>query len=182
MSKQKKGGKFERDLCRQLSVWWSDGQANDWFWRSAGSGAMATVRSRRGGRQNDAGDLRAMDPQGQGLVDLFCIEAKRGYPKAYMMDLMLTDRSAMHQLINNAMAGWESGNAHQWMLVHKKDFVAPLVYMASDFVTEYLPMILPMATIIGKARVACIELHRFMTLCDRDDLESILVDLKRKQQ
>jgi hypothetical protein len=141
---------------------------------------MATVRSRAGRGQNDAGDIRALDPSGQGLVDLFCIEAKRGYPGAYLIDLMLAENSAMHKLVQNAKAGWKSSKSHQWMLIHKKNFIEPLVYLDSDFVFEHLPMILPMATIIGKVGIASIELRHFLALCDRDDLESILDDLKRK--
>src|SRR5262245_2386383 len=43
-----KGSKFERDLCRQLSLWWSDGKRDDVFWRASQSGGRAKFRGRRG--------------------------------------------------------------------------------------------------------------------------------------
>jgi hypothetical protein len=31
----KKGGKFERDMSRKLSLWWSYGNNDDLIWRSS---------------------------------------------------------------------------------------------------------------------------------------------------
>lgn len=37
-----KGSSFEREFCKKLSLWVSDGKDPDIFWRTAGSGSMAT--------------------------------------------------------------------------------------------------------------------------------------------
>ena len=75
-----KGGHFERDVCKRLSLWWSYGERDDLLWRTAGSGARATVRSRKNQQTaNHHGDICATDPDAQPLVGAFCFEIKRGY-------------------------------------------------------------------------------------------------------
>ncbi|MBM3120244.1 MAG: hypothetical protein FJ006_12010, partial [Chloroflexi bacterium] len=58
-----KGASFERDISRQLSLWWTHGERDDVFWRSSMSGGRATVRAKKGQKtayQN--GDITATDP------------------------------------------------------------------------------------------------------------------------
>lgn len=79
-SGKRKGGNFEREICKQLSLWYSKGKADDLFWRTAGSGARATIRSKKGKcTTNSAGDVCALDTKAQPFIDLCLIELKRGY-------------------------------------------------------------------------------------------------------
>lgn len=72
-----KGGSFEREICQKLSKWVSYGERDDIFWRSAMSGGRATVGMKRGiKRTSQAGDITAIDPLGQKLIDKFVIECK----------------------------------------------------------------------------------------------------------
>jgi len=41
-----KGSSFEREICTILSKWWTNNERDDVFWRTAGSGARATTRSK----------------------------------------------------------------------------------------------------------------------------------------
>lgn len=80
MSKSLKGGEFEREVCKMLSVWWTDGERSDVFWRTAGSGARATVRRKAGQETaNSNGDIGALDPIGEPLISNCLFELKRGY-------------------------------------------------------------------------------------------------------
>jgi hypothetical protein len=75
-----KGSGFERSICKQLSLWLSDGKSNAILWRSTTSGARATVRAKKGlETPNSYGDVTAIDPIGAPLIDLVSIELKRGY-------------------------------------------------------------------------------------------------------
>ena len=75
-----KGSGFEREFCKQLSRWWTDGERTDIFWRSTTSGARATVRAQKGlTTANSCGDICAIDPIGHDLIELISIELKRGY-------------------------------------------------------------------------------------------------------
>lgn len=80
MAKSKKGSKFERDICRKLSLWYSHEKRDDIFWRTAGSGARATVRMKKGLMTADsAGDISALHSSGKALTRLCIFELKRGY-------------------------------------------------------------------------------------------------------
>lgn len=86
---QSKGSSFERLICKQLSLWWTDNERDDIFWRTAGSGARATTRARKG-KDSTAGaygDLTFLDTIGKPLLDLVCFELKRGY-KWDLLDLL----------------------------------------------------------------------------------------------
>lgn len=75
-SKQK-GASFERDTCRRLSLWVSNGKREDLFWRSAMSGGRATVAGRRGvNLASQAGDISAVDKAGHVLTAELYFETK----------------------------------------------------------------------------------------------------------
>lgn len=80
MAKSKKGSKFERDICKRMSLWYSHDERDDIFWRTAGSGARATVRMKEGKMTADsAGDICAIHPSGKRFTRLCIFELKRGY-------------------------------------------------------------------------------------------------------
>lgn len=72
-----KGASFEREVCKQLSLWISQGKNEDVFWRSAMSGGRSTVAARKGKRlAQQAGDISCISPVGQAFIDDFFIECK----------------------------------------------------------------------------------------------------------
>ena len=78
--KSKKGGGFEREMCKLLSKWYTHGERDDIFWRTAGSGGRATVRMKQGKMTADsAGDMCAIDEIGKKLTAASIWEMKRGY-------------------------------------------------------------------------------------------------------
>jgi len=77
-----KGGSFERTIAKELSLWFSNDERDDLFWRTAGSGARATTRMKKGvDTANSAGDIAYLHPTGKPFVDLCLVEIKRGYNK-----------------------------------------------------------------------------------------------------
>ena len=74
---KQKGGQFERDVCKMLSLWVSDRTNDDLFWRSAMSGGRATVRAQKGkSTASGHGDITAVTPGGNSLTNHFVIECK----------------------------------------------------------------------------------------------------------
>ncbi len=72
-----KGGEFERNICKKLSLWISEGKRDDLFWRSAMSGGRATVGFKKGIKRNtQIGDISSIDPLGNKLTDKFVLECK----------------------------------------------------------------------------------------------------------
>lgn len=84
-----KGSSFEREICKRLSLAWTDGERDDVFWRTSGSGARATCRFGRGkATANQYGDICATDPVGVPLTDCFVFELKCGYGRWDLLDLL----------------------------------------------------------------------------------------------
>lgn len=77
VNSKQKGGSFEREVCRRLSLWVSEGKSDDLFWRSAMSGGRATVRGKKGQKTaSGQGDITAVTRKGNLLTDRFVIECK----------------------------------------------------------------------------------------------------------
>lgn len=88
-SGSRKGTPFEREICKKLSLWWSGGESDNIFWRTATSGGRATVRHAAGSSSRyHHGDVCAIDPSGQPLMDLVTVEIKKGYSKDTVQDLL----------------------------------------------------------------------------------------------
>ena len=88
-SGRNKGMQFERQVCTQLSLWWTAGKRDDIFWRSNASGARATSRAKRGKTTSGQyGDIAAIDPSGEALIRIAPLELKKGYPKVSVHDLL----------------------------------------------------------------------------------------------
>lgn len=134
MAKSAKGGKFERRLCKEFGQWWTGGQRDDVFWRSATSGARATQRAKQGKATfGQYGDIQATDPIGQALVDVCTIELKRGYQKHTVQDSIDKGGRAAQQewekWLQQAVTDSHKAGTPHWMLVTKRDCRIPLVYM-----------------------------------------------------
>lgn len=88
---KQKGAAFERWVCKRLSLWASNGEATDLFWRSAMSGGRATIAAQRGKAKSaaaHAGDITATSARGHFLTDLFLIECKF-YSKLDLLPFLL---------------------------------------------------------------------------------------------
>jgi hypothetical protein len=70
-----KGSAFENHICRELSLWWTDGARKDIFGRTRGSGGKLG----RGGSKWEGGDIGFVDPIGEPLIRYVNVEAKTGY-------------------------------------------------------------------------------------------------------
>lgn len=77
-----KGSANEREISKEISLWWTNNTRSDCVWRTAGSGARATVRSKKKKKTAyQSGDLTFIDPIIKPLFDLILFEVKVGYNK-----------------------------------------------------------------------------------------------------
>ena len=86
MDSKAKGSSFEREMSRLLSLWWTNGKRDDAIWRSASSGALTTVG--KGRYLAHTGDFAATDGDAELLFKHVIIEAKRGYNRCSMQDML----------------------------------------------------------------------------------------------
>jgi len=120
-----KGGAFERQLCKQFSLWWSEGKRDDLFWRTSNSGGRATFAKRKNRDiKGQYGDMGAIDPLGHDLVSLLTFEFKRGYNKNTIQDLLDKSSPAKQEYekwIEQAERSYEQAGSYAWFLVVRRD-------------------------------------------------------------
>ena len=133
-----KGGSFEREVSKSLSLWWTKGESDAVFWRTSNSGGRATVRSYKGLKtMGQNGDITATNPIGQPLIDLVSIELKRGYNKATPMNCMETKNKndTFFDFIKQSKRDAIKGEVPYWWLIHKRDRKGIMIYMPLEFKT-----------------------------------------------
>lgn len=108
---KEKGSSFERACATRLSMWVSDMQRDDVFWRSAMSGGRYTVRSRSESKADfsaHSGDLVATHPLGNLLIALFVVECK--FWRSLSLEPLFFDRkcdlrTAWEKVVEEAQQG-----------------------------------------------------------------------------
>lgn len=140
--KSNKGSPFERDIARKLSLWWSQNQSDDWFWRTAGSGGRATNRAKQGkATANGGGDICAQTKEAQELLNLVTFELKRGYNTATVSDLLdIEGGGVMGKFIEQARRSASLSGTPFWAVIHKRDRREALVITNwVEFLDLYAP-------------------------------------------
>lgn len=140
----KKGSSFEREICKQLSLWWTDGTRDDVFWRTAGSGGRATNRAKIGKETAGAyGDLTFTDPIGADLLKLCCFELKRGYGQWGVLDLVDRPKHAKSPTIANfwlqAKNSAQEAGVPYPVVIFRRDQKQTAVMAGRDFLAVLAP-------------------------------------------
>lgn len=125
----RKGNEYERQVARDLSVWWSGGLADDWFWRIPGSGGRATNRAKvKRSTTGQYGDIEATCGSAKKFLRLFTVEVKRGYSASHPFDLIdrkLEGKGSAVQEFEGfcAQAIVAAGHAGTplWLVIHRRD-------------------------------------------------------------
>jgi hypothetical protein len=77
INSKQKGAAFERDTCRRLSLWLSQGQRDDLLWRSAMSGGAATLQYRKDKiNLTQSGDVSAIGQEAYEFCSKTFVECK----------------------------------------------------------------------------------------------------------
>jgi hypothetical protein len=71
-----KGDSFERETSRAISLWWTDGERDDVFWRN-----RTRVTSKTPNAERQLGDLTTVHTVGVPFIEVFNVEFKIGYSK-----------------------------------------------------------------------------------------------------
>lgn len=138
MGRSRKGGQYERQICRILSLWWTNGTDDDVFWRSSQSGGRATTRAKKGkGTKGHCGDISATDDVGLPFTKIVTVEIKRGYKNSGISEILdkpkKLKQSETEGFIQQAREAAKRAGTPFWMLIHKRDAREPLVYIPASF-------------------------------------------------
>jgi len=132
-SGKSKGSQWERDVCKALSLWISNGERTDLFWRTAISGGRATRRRQKGEQVNvQIGDICAVDPEGFRLTNCYYIECKH-YRDLQVAPFLLTNSGHLARFWDTTCC--EADRYHRSpMLIAKQNRLPPIVLVRSDAV------------------------------------------------
>jgi hypothetical protein len=159
-----KGAAFERDICRQLSRWWTLGERDDVFWRTPQSGGRATRRAQKNkSTAGHYGDIMAVDPIGNPLLKFMTFELKHGYGVASAMDLIDGgSKTLWHKWITGAMRVCEEAGSRYWAVIARRHSRKTVICYPSD-----LRLILD----------SCMSVpHTFLYLPDFASVDVVLLD------
>jgi hypothetical protein len=141
-----KGPQWERDLCHSFSKWWSKRGDDDLFWRTHGSGARATVRTKKGKKtRGHYGDMAATDSRGATLTKVFTFSFKRGYKTTFqnLVDA-LDNKNRDGAIPEQEYAGWireamkaslDAGTQY-WCIIIRRDKRKAIILLPAYFFIE----------------------------------------------
>ena len=126
-SKSSKGSDFERAICKQLGLWWTNGERDDVFWRTSQSGGRATQRTKQGvATRNEYGDIHATDIGGYPLTNLATIEVKKGYTRQTIFDMLdklpRETKQPYKLFLRQAIEQHYEAGSFSWWLISKRDY------------------------------------------------------------
>lgn len=157
----KKGGGYEREKCKSLSIWWSHGTRDDIFWRTPGSGSRATMRKKKDLLTADAyGDVMSQHESGKPLTKKIVISLKRGYTGkkvkknlhwASVLDIIDTPRKfktkpAIITWWKELMRDVKAGKRKRGLLIFRRDRKRSVIAMSHKtfrFINRRKPHIFP---------------------------------------
>lgn len=172
MAKSSKGGDWEREFSKYLTVWLTGSPKPYHFWRAPSSGSMLTL----GNTDDMSGDIVYIKPEGKFLLDVFSIELKNGYPQ-----------SNFHKFIKGAKkdeitAFWNQCCRDAFkankdpMLVYKKKGCPALVGISESMLNSLLQLkslkFISINTIIDPV-VYFFDMDEFFEMIKPDDIRNI---------
>lgn len=173
-----KGASFERMICKQLSLWITEGKHPDAFWRSSSSGARSTisVKSGRGSIKNQDGDISATTKEGYLLLDHFTIECKH-YNDLQVEGLLFSENPRIVEFWKQAKRDASRSNRIP-LLIARQNF-RPVVLGMPPYIYEWWRNLyltsreFPSAVISTKHRVALMRFEQFLAAVHPSSLERI---------
>lgn len=186
MAKSGKGSDWERNISKRFSLWWTEEDREDVFWRTSGSGARATTRAKQGKKTKyQYGDLTFTDPIGKILIDYFLIELKRGYPDLGIL-ILVDGKQKIPVLVKwwqKAEEEKEFGKRKAVMLIIKRDYKHPIIVFDSstffgleNFCGEWKKDIASIYLTAIEKKLIVVSLYPFLEWCDVTTIKMFIRD------
>lgn len=183
-----KGASFEREICKSLSLWWSEGNSDAIFWRTHGSGGRATTRAKKGDKTpNSHGDVMALDSLGEDFLKVFAIEIKRGYSTSTPFDVFDKPESAAMQAwekwVQQAYLSQTNAQSLTWLIIAKRDKRIPFVVMTASS-WEWLFQVKPTTFFMTKVLINCkgVKLFQIVAGVPLEDFYALISPAKIKER
>ena len=137
---QKKGRSFEKEIAKELSLWWSNNEKEDVFYCTAGSGSRFTSRKKQGKDTSfSCGDIGLTDPMGKPLLDLLSIEIKRGYSDKLDLLSFVDSKNKNHELLDWILKAKKEvleAKRQDFIIIFKRDRKEKMVCVSNKFIKK----------------------------------------------
>ncbi len=185
----RKGRPFEIMVARLLSLWWTDNEDDFVFFHSHSSGAMATSNAKTGkSRSGHHGDIAYVKAIGEPLIRLVCMECKKGYGKATVIDFLDGTRynHEYKQWLVKARRDAKATGAKYWWIIHRRDAKNILLTTSQGFwealcdsvgrSVPFFPLVMTVARTKGTkyVRLVTVPFEEFLKIVSPDDIKEIL--------
>lgn len=180
---KEKGNSFERKISKELSNWWTNNKSDSIFWRSDNSGGRATVRAKKGLKTSKSyGDITTIDNVGDPLLEMFCIELKKGYTSKISLLDIIEDNILQPLLIKF----WEKNSidtklaeAKFPLLIFERNRKNAVIAVPVKVISElekYCGVWKENNIIVkyGKYRIFFVKLNHFLKWCNPNDIIDFL--------
>lgn len=125
-----KGGDFERKIAKKLSLWFTNGERDDIFWRTQSSGGRFTQRAKNNqNTENQGGDITFTDPIGKPLIDFWNLELKKGYSKTNLLNHIDSNKNTEFESLWNQCLNDADKCNKEPMLILKRDRKKEVVFI-----------------------------------------------------
>jgi hypothetical protein len=131
---KQKGGAFERDVAKKLSLWVTADARPDVFWRSAMSGGRATVAHAKGIEVRQVGDITAVAPEGHVLDSLY-IDCKF-YKDLDLAGGLLLERGKLISFWRRTVKDAAKHRRQPWLIAKQNRFPVLLISTEEDHIIK----------------------------------------------
>lgn len=131
-----KGGKFERQISKRLSLWLSSGERDDMFWRTHGSGSRYTIRNKKDiDTEGQDGDIcSTCSGDSEKFRKIFSLELKN-YKDINLWGLVTKNKTGFLDFWRQTVKQAESVNKIPVLII--KENYRPILFV-SNLWTKYL--------------------------------------------
>lgn len=134
MTGKNKGNEFERQISKKISLWLSNNQRDDLFWRTQLSGGRYTIRKKKDIQtKNQEGDITATDPEYLFFTNRYYIECKFYKQLDVFWDLY-NKKGKVYEWLNKYLS--ESSILNKYLLLIIKSNNKPILFISNDFDLE----------------------------------------------
>lgn len=120
-----KGSAWEREVSRILTEWLTGQRKELYYYRSPGSGAVATINL---GNKAISGDIIALKQEAKFFTDIFNIEAKAGYENAsFDKFLKMNKNDPLESFWNQSIRDAEIAEKYPLVIFKKKGMPNPWI-------------------------------------------------------
>lgn len=184
-----KGSDFERKLCKIFSLWWTNNERDDVFWRTSQSGGRATERQKKGKKTAGSyGDMESKHTISKPFEKTFLVEFKKGYNKDISTLILIDGRQKEPVLLKwwkkNEQIRLQCTRPYS-LLIFQRDHRHPCIMMTNELFSK-LEMycgkweqsnIIQINFVKDSLNLTIIPFYPFLEWCDSESMKLFIEGL-----